>query len=222
MNTSLESDAPQRSWYLPDGIYNALPYLYMAVGILTIAWLGNGMAIFSGLTLIAAGGTVWLLRYQYRRDARQGAPASGDGGRSALLDATDGGLVRISWRSAYECGHPVIDEQHRQLFDLSNELINAVLEWKPKSHVEAMFNQLVDHITDHFCTEESILARSRNALTAEHQQIHRALLAKAVSLRDRYRQDDIEVGELVGFLVYDVVTQHIIRDDSKFARAAAT
>ena len=44
-----------------------------------------------------------------------------------------------------------------------------------------------------------------------------ALLAKAQSLRDRYRQHELELSELVGFIAYEVITDHILKEDLKFA-----
>jgi len=61
------------------------------------------------------------------------------------------------------------------------------------------------------------MARTRYPLTAQHRAHHAALLARAQSLRDRYRSHQLELSELVGFIAYEVITDHIIKEDLTFA-----
>lgn len=196
---------------LPDWLYKILPYFYLCAGVLTLVVLRNELGIFSGVTLISAGAIVWLLRGRSRRESA-----------SIEEKAPAGGLVQISWNQSFECGHPIIDAQHRRLFGIANELIDAVLTKKPVQDVELLLDELVEHITGHFATEEGLLAKTGHPVSAEHQEIHRFLLAKAADLRDRHRTGQIIIGELVGFITYDVVTEHIINDDRKFAEAVKT
>lgn len=191
---------------LPDWLYKILPYFYFCAGVLTIAVLRNEFGIFSGATLVSAGVIVWLLRGRSRREPQAEVEKTGTPG-----------LVQISWNKSFECGHPIIDAQHRRLFGIANELIDAVLTKKPVLDVELLLDELVEHITDHFATEEALLGKTSHPVTQEHQEIHRFLLGKAANLRDRHRSGQIIISELVGFITYDVVTEHIVNDDRKFA-----
>jgi hemerythrin-like metal-binding protein len=208
--------------HFPEWLYKALPYVYVGVGLLTIVVLRNEMAVFSGITLMSAAALVWTVRSRARRESRQwdadGRAAEPDGKLAGK--APDSALVRLSWQPSFECGHAVIDAQHRRLFGIGNELINSVLTGKSEFDVEILLEELIDHITDHFCTEEAVLAKTRHPLSKEHQEIHRSLLTKATSLRDRYHAGEVIVRDLVGFIAYDVVTEHIIKEDLKFAAAA--
>lgn len=217
MNSSFTERSSYRDRHLPDWLYAALPYLYVCVGLFTIASLHNGIAIFSGVTLMLAGVTVWMVRYQYRREFREIEENSLYRQTVMNADPRNVDLVQIAWRSSYECGNPLIDEQHRRLFALGNQLINAALNLRPKQEIEVLLDALVEQIWDHFCTEEAALARVRHPFFEEHKISHRALWNKAKGLRDRYHDQQLEVSELIGFLVYDVVTQHIIKEDLKFA-----
>jgi hemerythrin-like metal-binding protein len=181
--------------------------------------LRDGIAVFSGLTLISAAGLVWILRYRYR------SAFNHSGGRIDLPESADGNalggvLVQIFWQPSFECGHSVIDAQHRRLFGLGNELIKAVSTNKLLGDVEWLLDELVDHITDHFCTEEAVLAKTKHPMSREHQKIHRSLLSRATDLRDRYHSGRMLTIDLVGFIVYDVITGHITKEDLKFSRVA--
>ena len=198
--------------HLPDFIYNALPHIYACAGLLVMVALRDWMAVFSGVTLISAAGLVWILRYRYRSAFNR------SGGRIDLPETADGNalgpvLAQILWKPSFECGHPVIDAQHRRLFGLGNELIKAVSTNKVPGDIEWLLDELVDHITDHFCTEEAVLAKTKHPISREHQGIHRALLSKAAELRDRYHRGRMLASDLVGFVVYDVITDHITRED---------
>lgn len=48
-------------------VYEILPYVYMASGVLAMLVLTNLVAVFSGLLLILAGALVWILRSDHRR-----------------------------------------------------------------------------------------------------------------------------------------------------------
>lgn len=138
----------------------------------------------------------------------------------ANADAPGRVLTQIIWKPSFECGHSVIDAQHRRLFGLCNELIKAVSTNTPRGDIEWLLDELIDHITDHFGTEEAALAKSKHPITEEHQGIHRTLLSKAVDLRDRSRRGEMTISDLVGFIVYDVIADHITSEDLKFSKEA--
>ncbi len=194
-----------------DWFYNALPYLYFGAGLLTMASLRNVMGVFSGLILVSAAGIVWTLRYRYRRSFVESA---GHIYVPPELDSEVPGrrLVEISWQASYECGHPAIDAQHRRLFGFSNELINALMSEMPKFKLDCLLTELVDHVTDHFCTEEVVLARTKNPLSAEHQEEHRCLLVKARRLRDDYHCGQAVARDLVSFIAHDIIIDHLLKE----------
>ena len=200
----------------PPVLYSALPYFYIGCGVLTMLVLQNWMAMVSGLTLFSAGGIVWLLRYFHRQELKRTFGMS-------RLEEVDGatpktvGLMQMSWRSSFACGHPEIDAQHRRLFGISNELIDSVLSNRPRDETQSLLGDLIAHIKDHFLAEEVILVRAGHPLSAAHREHHAALLSKANLLLKQFHDDQIGAGELIAFLSVDVVTNHILKEDLKFA-----
>ena len=195
-------------------LFELLPYLYIAAGLATMALLGNALALASGAILVAVGG-VELWRRHYRRTVHLDDVASRlheeRDAQSALM------LVPIQWSAKLECGHPIIDEQHQRLFEIGSRLIRAVHRGLPRAQVQAQLEGLIDHIRTHFETEEAVLARTRFPLTEEHRGHHHWLLTTAESLSERYRNGETLVGEMVAFITDDVITEHILREDLKFA-----
>ncbi len=56
-------------FYKPDWLYERLPYLYVAAGVLALATLQHRMGILSGGLLIFAGAYVWFMRRASRRES---------------------------------------------------------------------------------------------------------------------------------------------------------
>jgi hemerythrin-like metal-binding protein len=208
-----------REGEFPEFIYGALPVVYLCTGLLSMAVLRNWIAVFSGLTWISAAGIIWTLRYRYR-SAFDHSGGRMDVPEAANDDARGRALTQIIWKPSFECGHSVIDAQHRRLFGLGNELIMAVSANKPREDIEWLLDELIDHITNHFRTEEAALARAKHPITEEHQEVHRSLLSKAAELRGRSRRGEMTTSDLVGFVVYDVITDHITTEDLRFSRVA--
>ena len=197
--------------------FRALPYLYMAAGVLLMLALRSQLAVLGGLILVGVGGIELVRRTRFRREKAVPESRIDTRLRADREGHSTQALMQISWRDSFECGHPLIDEQHRSLFKIGDGLINAVLKNKSRNHIEFLLDELTKHIELHFITEEAAMARTRFPLSDEHREHHRELLERARALRADYRQGKLDVSELVGFVVYDVITEHIIREDLKFA-----
>ncbi len=68
--------------------------------------------------------------------------------------------------------HPLIDEQHEQLFQAINTLMDACATGKGRSHLEATFNFLQNYIEKHFKDEEMLQKSVNYPELSRHQTIH--------------------------------------------------
>ncbi len=125
-------------------------------------------------------------------------------------------FVHLHWHSAYECGHPLIDAQHRGLFEIANRLLTAILSDHSKDEVAMLIDLLVRDISQHFQDEEAIIEAAGFPGAPEHAVIHRQLVETAADLVARFHPGLLGVGELFEFLAQDVVAWHILGEDRKF------
>jgi hemerythrin-like metal-binding protein len=169
------------------------------------------MAVFSGGMLITAGVTVWSLR----KSKKEASPPV----TSAEQNKKETGLIHIVWRPSFASGHKIIDDQHRSLFTDANELIDVITNHQPSLVINANMRELIKDIQTHFRTEEGILEKLAPGIVASHKAIHAKLLAETRALADRVVQKDASPRELIGFLVFDVVSNHLVREDSGFFQA---
>lgn len=200
-------------------IYKAQPYIYVVSGLVTMISLRNIAAVASGLIFISAGLVVWYMRYRYLHEFRQ---SHGRIEIPAIFrdEASSPGLVELNWNNSFDCGHPVIDAQHRRLFGLCNLVIDMMVRNVSASEIQQALAEIVDHVEDHFCTEERILARTKHPLSAEHKVHHSALLEKVRILMGQYSMHAAGEKDVVRFIAYDVIVGHILKEDLKWAVVA--
>ena len=75
-------------------------------------------------------------------------------------------------------------------------------------------SELIRDIQTHFRTEEEFLEKSAPGIVELHKEKHEMLLKKTREVVDRVRHKNVSPRELIGFLVFDVITNHLIREDS--------
>jgi diguanylate cyclase (GGDEF)-like protein/hemerythrin-like metal-binding protein/PAS domain S-box-containing protein len=127
------------------------------------------------------------------------------------------GIVRLVWRAAYNSGNPVIDHEHRELFRLANVLLEKTsVQSDEPLEFDAAFDTLLRHLVEHFTHEESILASHGYAQLAEHAAQHQGLVESALKLSQQASESIVSMGELVEFLVAEVVAGHLLKKDRGF------
>jgi len=131
--------------------------------------------------------------------------------------AADSGAaaLRLTWQEAYECGDPVIDREHRELFDLANALIDVAFGSDAQAMAPAL-DRLLVHIREHFAHEEEILARHHYVRLAAHRRAHAGLLQRAGELQAAIAAGRASSGAVVEFLAGDVVARHLFSVDRDF------
>jgi diguanylate cyclase (GGDEF)-like protein/hemerythrin-like metal-binding protein len=134
------------------------------------------------------------------------------------LDESDirGGLVRLSWRAADECGQCAIDADHKGLIERANFILAAIMEHRPRSELASLLLDFVERIAEHFRNEEAIIGATPYPKTSHHASLHADLLTKAREMLAFYDEGKIGIGELFGFVAYDVILRHMQIEDKDF------
>jgi diguanylate cyclase (GGDEF)-like protein/hemerythrin-like metal-binding protein/PAS domain S-box-containing protein len=125
-------------------------------------------------------------------------------------------FLKLVWSPTYQCGHPVIDDQHQRLFELANELLDGLLSDRPVDEISSLVASLLAEVVHHFHDEEIILREIGFAGLEAHAEKHARLVAKALELEQAFLRNTLSVGTLFQFLAHDVVAQHMLRADREF------
>jgi hemerythrin len=79
----------------------------------------------------------------------------------------------LKWKDAYSMGENGIDEQHKGLFKLSNEIYYLVEAGVNESEqFRELFMALNDYTVEHFIYEEMVLQQNDYPHLKEHIQAH--------------------------------------------------
>jgi hemerythrin len=115
---------------------------------------------------------------------------------------------RIEWSSSLEIGAGEIDDDHRRLVALMQEVESAI-EQQDQKLCRAKIQTFIDAAADHFAKEEIFLARIGFPTIDEHKFYHLSLLTRANELQ---RTCAAGVSEPDARICYDQVAEFLIDD----------
>jgi hemerythrin-like metal-binding protein len=122
------------------------------------------------------------------------------------------------WTEKLETGIPKIDQQHRHLVDMINEIADASSDTNPDlkgAAVDKSISRLIDYTVYHFQTEEDLFKSSQYGDAEAHKKEHEKLRLSATDLYGRYAKGDDVSDELLVFLK-KWLENHIIVSDMKY------
>lgn len=126
------------------------------------------------------------------------------------------------WSSRFETGIPVIDAQHKTLFEAVNKLADSFKAGTASAQVKASLDFLVKYTVEHFQTEETFMKEMGYPKLTSHMADHAQLVAKAQALQAKLAEGKPVTVEVTTFLA-DWLKHHINEVDMgyvEFAKAA--
>lgn len=122
------------------------------------------------------------------------------------------------WRDELNIGIGLIDNQHKIIFDLINDLGNASEAMADKKVIDTLFDVIENYVFRHFEAEEELIAPHAGAQehTLEHYTLIKEFKKLRLSFRNRLNVDNAVHGYLEAWFM-----RHISeRDKPLFARIA--
>jgi len=97
----------------------------------------------------------------------------------------------VSWDNKYATGIELVDTQHKQLFDLTNELFEAchAKEFELLNKFEETLHQMVKYVKIHFEAEQKILKAINYPDLHEHIKQHDILIKDILAAVKDYKED---------------------------------
>ena len=123
----------------------------------------------------------------------------------------------IRWSEKYSVNVKKIDEQHKKLVSLINEMYDAMRAGKGKDILGAMIAKIVDYTVYHFNTEELLLQHYDYPEYNEHKELHDNLSKKARDLKETFDQGNKPTTIDVMLLLTNWLNAHILVEDKKYA-----
>lgn len=124
----------------------------------------------------------------------------------------------IKWKKSYETGNPIIDQQHKGLVDIINELYDAIKYRGDIDHAYITYNELIKYTKIHFLREESLLINANYKDIKKHQELHKKLTAQVFSLNDKFANNRKDICVETILFLKAWLTDHIIAEDLKYVK----
>jgi hemerythrin len=132
----------------------------------------------------------------------------------------DESTILVEWDNKYSVGIPLIDEQHKELIRLTNELYQGCLAGDDAAQ-DFFFNAIhkaMDYVKYHFSAEEKILENVRYPYLAEHKRQHEDFVLKMVEDVKSFQGGKKFVPNNFVRFLKEWILSHIAIADTQYAR----
>ncbi len=106
-------------------------------------------------------------------------------------------MALVRWRDDMSVGDEALDQEHRRLFAMINELYEAIrpeaaADEAGEALIASVLDRLVDYAREHFAREEARMAECGFPGLVSHRAEHVELAARVFDLRRRFLDGSLE------------------------------
>lgn len=126
-------------------------------------------------------------------------------------------MVKLKWDNSYSVNNKQIDDQHKALFQLVNDLDQSIEEKKEEQVIGKILNDLASYFFTHFRTEEGILEEYGYPELDRHRKEHLGFTKKMMSYRHDFKEGDFSRAKGMVKYLSNWVVHHTKGIDMKYA-----
>jgi len=122
----------------------------------------------------------------------------------------------LKWSDKYSLNVAEVDEQHRKLVSLVNDMYDAMHAGKGRDMIGTVIAEFVDYTDYHFKAEERLLRQNGYPEYDEHKVMHDNLSRKAHSIKEAFDRGNTPTAIEVMLLLTNWLNIHILEEDKKY------
>lgn len=119
------------------------------------------------------------------------------------------------WNSSYSVGSEAMDQEHKRLVEIINNLYGAMRQGKGNQAIGSILDGLASYTRTHFAHEEKLMKDAKYEAYEEHKREHDTLSRQVLEIQNKYRSGNVLSLEIMSFLKEWLVT-HIQGSDKRF------
>ena len=122
-------------------------------------------------------------------------------------------MAYFEWADDMVIDNGPIDNDHRGLVDLVNQLHTATSQGSGNEVVDKILEQLIAYTVDHLQREEQLMASIQFPNLVPHKMGHDKFMVKIRDLKQKYDAGSITVAAQLSTVLRDWLSLHIRRSD---------
>ncbi len=122
----------------------------------------------------------------------------------------------IKWRETLSIDGGIVDEQHKVLIKLINELYNAFIEGKAKETSAKIIEGLIEYTVFHFDMEEVFFEAVAYPEIVAHKAAHKAFVDKIEDFKTKLATGNVTLSYDVMNFLRDWLQKHILGTDKQY------
>lgn len=126
-------------------------------------------------------------------------------------------MQEIEWSDTLSVGVTEIDDQHKELIKMLNELNKAIHGGWGKEARKEVINKLVEYTRIHFTTEESVMSIAGYPDVEVHKKQHHNLILSVNEYIKKYEENPDASSYDLLFFLKKWLTEHIVKSDKALA-----
>ncbi len=119
------------------------------------------------------------------------------------------------WDARIQLGIREIDDQHKVLVDLINEIYMIMKQGNGLEPMATVIEELTSYTAEHFRYEEGLLERAKYPDIKRHKEIHVSVVNKVLAYKKQLENGSLDVNEFMSF-VSDWLSRHIKAEDRQY------
>jgi len=125
----------------------------------------------------------------------------------------------MKWNKSLETGDALVDEQHKEIFRLVQQVLDADTFTNPKEKIETAMGFLSDYAVRHFASEEALMRECNYPEYNNHKGLHDNFVKEVIAFIGRYavEGDSISITDTINNFVLEWLKDHIMGHDKAMA-----
>ncbi|MBU1100258.1 MAG: bacteriohemerythrin [Bacteroidetes bacterium] len=122
----------------------------------------------------------------------------------------------IVWKTEYEVGIELIDEQHKKLVQIANTFLKARADGLQQDVLKNTLVSLIDYTKYHFKDEEELLKKNYYPELVSHSKLHEELIEQIIHVLERLKDGSNYAIEELTKLIKEWLIDHILQKDMEY------
>lgn len=120
------------------------------------------------------------------------------------------------WNDKYSVGIRELDNQHKQLMNILNELYDAMQNATAQDRIGRIINELTNYTKIHFATEERYMEAHNYPALSSQKVEHQRFIQKVGEFKQDFESGKIALSLNVANFVKDWLSSHILGSDKNY------